>query len=126
MKKTVSALTLAFPFILISLLVLNLSLSGQDPTTVSPPLADSIKAIVSVSCMPCHSDAGGVFSKPKLNFDKWTEYTPDRQKERAAMMYTELNKGAMPPKSAREKSPEKIPTKEKLAVIKNWSEYLNK
>jgi hypothetical protein len=126
MKKPVITSAFAFPVILASLLLLNFSLFGQDPATVSPSVPDSINAIVSVSCMPCHSNAGGAFSRPKLNFDKWTEYSIEKQKERAAMMYSELNKGAMPPKSAREKSPEKIPNKDQIAVLKNWSEALNK
>ena len=37
-------------------------------------------------------------------------------------MYSEINKGDMPPKKAREKNPEKIPTKEQAAIIKKWSE----
>ncbi len=104
------------------LLCLCFSVSGQDKTTASPVLPDSINKIVSVSCMPCHSNDGGIFSRPKLNFEKWTEYTPAKQKERAAKMYSELNKGDMPPKAAREKSPEKIPTAEQIETIKRWSE----
>jgi hypothetical protein len=126
MKKPVSQLSFVFPAILALLLLFNFSLSGQNPTSVSPSLPDSINAIVSVSCMPCHSNNGGLFSRPKLNFDEWNQYTADRQKERATMIYSELNKGAMPPKSAREKFPEKIPTNVQVAVIKNWSETLNK
>jgi len=37
-------------------------------------------------------------------------------------MYSELSKGAMPPKAAREKSPEKIPTVEQIGTIKRLSE----
>jgi hypothetical protein len=126
MKKQVSKLSFVFPVMLASLLLFSFSLYGQDTTAVSTSLPDSIKTIVTVSCMPCHSDAGGAFSKPKLNFEKWTEYSIEKQKERATMIYSEIEKGAMPTKSARERSPEKIPTKEQLAIIKNWSESLNK
>ena len=37
-------------------------------------------------------------------------------------MFSELNKGAMPPKAARAKRPELIPTKEQVEIIKKWSE----
>ena len=37
-------------------------------------------------------------------------------------MYSELNKGEMPPKKAREKNPDLIPTKEQIEIIKKWSE----
>src|SRR5665647_2728476 len=117
MKKRASLSPFVFPVILASLLLFNFSLFGQDPSTVSPSLPDSINVIVSVSCMPCHSDAGGVFSRPKLNFEKWTQYSVEKQKERAAKIYSELGKGAMPPKAAREKSPEKIPTVEQIGTI---------
>jgi len=122
MKKPVFPSQFLYSFIVFSLFFLNFSLYGQDPSIVSPSLPDSINKIVSVSCMPCHSDAGGVFSRPKLNFEKWTQYSPEKQKERAAKMYSELSKGAMPPKAAREKSPEKIPTVEQIGTIKRWSE----
>ena len=61
-------------------------------------------------------------SKAKLNFTEWTNYSPEKQKEKAAKMFSELNKGAMPPKTAREKRPELIPTKEQVEIIKKWSE----
>ena len=61
-------------------------------------------------------------SKSKFNFTEWTKYSPEKQKEKAAKMYSEINKGAMPPKKAREKNPEKIPTKEQAEIIKKWSE----
>jgi cytochrome c5 len=122
MKNPLSPSQIVYSLIVFSLFILNFSLYGQDPSTVSPSLPDSINKIVSVSCMPCHSDAGGVFSRPKLNFEKWTQYSPEKQKERAAKIYSELGKGAMPPRGAREKSPEKVPTVEQTATIKRWSE----
>jgi hypothetical protein len=63
-------------------------------------------------------------SKTKLNFTEWTNYSPEKQKERAAKMYSEINKGAMPPKAAREKRPDLIPTNDQADIIKKWSESL--
>jgi len=89
---------------------------------VSSSLPDEVNKIITVSCVPCHTSEGGLMSKSKLNFTEWTKYTPEKQKEKAAKMYSEINKGDMPPKKAREKNPEKIPTKEQAAIIKKWSE----
>jgi hypothetical protein len=61
-------------------------------------------------------------SKTKLNFTEWTNYSPEKQKEKAAKIYSEINKGSMPPKMAREKRPETIPTKDQVEIIKKWSE----
>jgi hypothetical protein len=122
MKKSLFPTQYLFSFIVLCLVFLNTSLYGQDQSVVSPALPDSINKIVSVSCMPCHSDAGGAFSRPKLNFEKWTEYSPEKQKEKAAKIYSEVNEGSMPPKSSRERSPEKIPTVDQIGSIKSWSE----
>jgi hypothetical protein len=61
-------------------------------------------------------------SRTKLNFTEWTNYSPEKQKTKAAKMYEEINKGDMPPKKAREKRPETIPTKDQVEIIKKWSE----
>jgi hypothetical protein len=106
-------------------LILNCTLFGQETTTVSAPLPEYINRIVSVSCMPCHSDKGGMMSRTKLNFNEWTSYSPDKQKKRAETMYKELKKDAMPPKTARENNPDIIPTREQKEIIKAWADSLN-
>jgi hypothetical protein len=122
MKKSLFPSQFIYSIIVFSLFSLNLSLYGQDQPAVSPSLPDSINKIISLSCKPCHSDAGSVFSRPKLNFDQWTQYLPEKQKEKAAKIYSDINEGAMPPKASREKSPEKIPTAEQIGTIKRWFE----
>jgi hypothetical protein len=122
MKKTDTASLLCTGFLMIGLFVLGLPASGQDTLKVSAAIPADVNKIVSASCTPCHTSEGGLMSKSKLNLTEWAKYSPEKQKEKAAKMYTELNKGAMPPKSAREKRPELIPTKEQIEIIKNWSE----
>ena len=122
MKKLSFSMSYARQLIVAGLLFLCFSVSGQDPATVSPALSDSINTIATLSCMPCHSNAGGFFSKPKLNFEVWTQYSPEKQKELAGKVYSEINKGDMPPKASREKNPEKIPSVEQIGTIKRWSE----
>jgi hypothetical protein len=112
-------------FTLFIFLILSCSLFGQEASKASAPLPESINKIVSVNCMPCHSDKGGMMSRTKLNFSEWTSYSPDKQKKKAQTMYKELKKDAMPPKSARENNPDIIPTKEQIETIKAWAESLN-
>ncbi len=89
---------------------------------MSASLPDSINTIVTRSCMPCHSNDGGLMSKTKLNFSVWTDYSVDKQGERARKMYSELSENKMPPKKARESKPELIPTSAQVETIKKWSE----
>jgi mono/diheme cytochrome c family protein len=122
MKKNIIA-SLSIPgFFIIFLLILGLQAKGQDTSKTTSALPDEINKIVSVSCTPCHTSEGGLMSKAKLNLTEWNNYSPEKQKEKAAKMYAEINKGAMPPKMAREKKPETIPTKDQAEIIKKWSE----
>ena len=121
--KRINVAALLIPGSLVfGLILLNLPAAGQESLKSVTTLPDEVNNIVSVSCMPCHSSNGGLMSRAKLNFTEWTKYSTKKQKEKAAKMYSELNKGDMPPKIAREKKPETIPTKEQVEIIKKWSE----
>jgi hypothetical protein len=122
MKKATVSSSSILAFSIFALLLLSFPVIGQETSKVSTALPDSISKIVLVSCVPCHTSKGGLLSKGKLNFTEWTSYSPEKQKNRAEKMYSELKKGEMPPKSARQTRPEIIPTKEQIEIIKNWSE----
>lgn len=102
----------------------NMPVKGQDNVKLVASFPDDVDKIVSASCTPCHTDKGIFKAKSRLNFNSWEQYTPKKQKNRARKMFNELDKGKMPPKSAREKHPERIPTPEQVAVIKHWSETI--
>ena len=122
MKKIVFFSKL-FPIFLVSGLFLsNVRVIAQEAPKTGQPLPDEVDKIVTASCKSCHSSDGKLMAKSKLNFTVWTNYSPEKQKERAAKMYSELKKGAMPPKAARAKRPDLIPTKDQIEIIKKWSE----
>jgi mono/diheme cytochrome c family protein len=122
MKKTIIA-SLSVPgFLSLILLIIGLQAKGQDTSKTVSTLPDEVSKIVLASCVPCHTSEGGLMSRTKLNFSEWTNYAPEKQKEKAAKMYSEINKGDMPPKKAREQKPETIPTKDQIDIIKKWSE----
>jgi mono/diheme cytochrome c family protein len=122
MKKTVIGLLLVPGFLIFSLSFLSFRTRTQEASKTPASLPDEVKKIVSVSCVPCHTSDGGLMSRSKFNMNEWTNYSPEKQKAKAAKIYAEVNKGAMPPKSAREKNPELIPTSEQIAILKGWSE----
>ena len=122
MKKTAFTSLLIPGILVLGLFLLTSPVRGQEAGKTAQSLPDSVNKIVTFSCVPCHTSQGGLMSKAKLNFTEWDNYSPEKQKEKSAKMYSELNKGAMPPKAAREKRPEIIPTKEQIEIIKNWSE----
>lgn len=120
-KVTYSSFSLLF-LLLCGLFIADLSVMGQEPAKESAALPEEINIIVTASCMPCHTSKGGLLSRGKLNFTEWTKYSAATQKKKAAMMYSMLKKGAMPPKSARETNPDIIPTIAQIEIIKKWSE----
>jgi hypothetical protein len=122
MKKITVVSLLISGFLVLGLLLVNLRATAQDNSKAVTPIPDEVNKIVTASCTPCHTSEGGVMAKSKLNFTVWTNYSPEKQKEKAAKMYSELNKGDMPPKAARQKRPDLIPTKEQAEIIKKWSE----
>ena len=124
MKKAVRSILSVQLFFVIGLFLWNLPATGQETSKVSPALPDNISKIVSVSCVPCHTSTGGSMSRGALNLTDWDKYTPTKQKGKAEKMYSMVNKGAMPPKSARESRPGIVPTKEQKDAIKNWADSL--
>jgi hypothetical protein len=122
MKKTVIA-SLSVPGLLFIILLLScVPAKAQDTLKKISALPDEINSIITLSCTPCHTSEGGLMAKSKLNFTDWNNYSPEKQKEKAEKIYAEVNKGSMPPKMAREKRPESIPTKDQIEIIKKWSE----
>jgi hypothetical protein len=120
-SSKVSAFLMSGTFVL-GLFLFNITVKGQEALKTASAIPDEVSKIVMVSCVPCHTSQGGLMSKSKLNLTEWDKYSPGKQKEKAAKMYSEVNKGAMPPKKARESKPELIPTREQLEIIKKWSE----
>ena len=124
MKKTImititSTLLLAFMMI-----------TPVKAQTDSKPI-DSLKsvpvevfAIFKKSCIGCHSDPGKIKPLEKLNFSKWDELSAEKQAEKAKAMCDEVTKGEMPPKKAREKYPEAIPTADELKTLCDWMQSM--
>jgi hypothetical protein len=122
MKKITIVSFLKPAWFISMLLIVSFSAKAQDSSKLVASFPDSVNKIITASCTPCHTNDGGEMAKSKLNFSDWNKYSDTKQKQKATKMYSELNKGGMPPKSARQKHPELIPTADQIAVIKRWSE----
>jgi mono/diheme cytochrome c family protein len=124
MKKSTTPLLAVLLLVVTGLFLMNYSANGQETPKISTSLPDNISKIVSFSCVPCHTSTGGFMSKGALNLTEFANYTPKKQKQKAEKMFSMVNKGAMPPKSARETRPEIVPTQEQKDAIKKWADSL--
>lgn len=122
MKKTKLSSLLKSGIMISALIFIGLIANGQDAVKIDPSIPANVKVIVAASCTPCHTDEGGLMARSKLNLSVWGTYSPEKQKEKALRMYEQLDSGKMPPKKAREKNPELIPTPEQTSVIKEWAD----
>jgi len=124
MKKVIFSSALVFRISVFVLFLYTPCLKGQESGKPSAALPDDVNKIISASCVPCHTDKGGLMPKARLNFTDWTQYSTEKQKEKANLMSSVLEKDKMPPKDARENRPDIIPTKEQKQIIKKWAESL--
>lgn len=124
MKKT-GITIFALTGILIILAAFN---TAPDTTFSDPPknIPDSVWAVVEKSCYDCHSSDGNGMAKAKINFDKWDDYSSDKQVSKAQDICTELQKGKMPPSKHRKNNPETIPTDVEVARICTWVQQIGK
>jgi len=122
MKRFNQASFLIPAAIVAGLIFFNQRAATQDVLLTGTPIPEDVNKILTFSCTPCHSKDGGLMSKAKLNLTEWTNYSASKQKEKASKIYSEMKKGSMPPKMAREKKPETIPTQLQVEIIKKWSE----
>ena len=98
------------------------------PGTSSAPTAipDSVFAVFEKACITCHSNDGSGMAKGKLNFDKWDQYSPEKQAAKAADICKELSKSSMPPSGFRKNNPDLVPTDKEVTLICDWSKTLVK
>jgi hypothetical protein len=96
--------------------------SGQTEKEQQLSIPENVNTIFQIKCMSCHGNNGGRLPKSKLNFSRWTGYGASKQAEKASSICSAVRKGKMPPKSARESTPELIPTKEQTDLICIWAE----
>jgi hypothetical protein len=95
--------------------------SSKASSPAGPVIPDSVKVVLEKSCFPCHASPGKGMAMSKLNFDKWADYSPEKQANKAADMCEEMTKSKMPPSSFRKNNPDKVPTAQDISIICNWT-----
>lgn len=111
----------------VAILVILLNIrdaSGQTGKKEPIIIPEEIIKIFQTSCISCHGSDGGRLPKSRLNFSRWKSYGVEKEIEKASMICSQLRKGKMPPKPARESNPELIPGKEQIDLICKWAESL--
>lgn len=98
--------------------------SQKKAVTPNTDIPEDVMKVLSVSCMPCHSDNGSGSAKIVLNFSAWKELSPKKQVKRAASCCRAVTNGTMPPKSFVSKNPEAEIDAAKIEIICNWSRSL--
>lgn len=101
------------------LLVFYLIISSRTSPKVNIP--DQVDTILHRSCNPCHYDGGSHKALLKLNLSKWEDYSPNQREDKAEKICSELQDEDMPPQSARDKHPERIPTNDQVDAICKWT-----
>jgi mono/diheme cytochrome c family protein len=124
MKKLVHLKGMLSKLTILAMLLNIHNASGQTGKKEQIVIPDDIYKIFQISCISCHGNDGGRFPKSKLNFSRWDSYSAAKEAEKATLICTQVRKGKMPPKSARESIPEIIPTKEQIDLICKWVESL--
>jgi cytochrome c5 len=125
MKKLLLITGAAMMVVLVVSFVSMPSHAINDRASSSPSVAsaipDSVTKILEKCCYACHSEPGKGMALSKLNFDKWADYKPEKQADKAKDICKEVSKGAMPPKSFRHNNPDKVPAEAEVKIICNWA-----
>jgi mono/diheme cytochrome c family protein len=124
MKKLFHLKGILIQLTILAILININNASGQTGKKEQIAIPEDINKIFQTSCMTCHGNDGGRFPKSKLNFSRWNSYGVAKEIEKASMICSEVKKGKMPPRSARESNPELIPTKEQIDLICKWVETI--
>ena len=124
MKKSSIVITALF-----GVLILFAAFTGPAKSTLSDPpknIPDSVWTIIEKSCYDCHANDGNGMAKAKLNFDKWDDYSVDKQVSKALDICDEIQKGKMPPSKYRQNNPEAVPTDSDIAQVCDWVKKIGK
>ena len=123
MKKLQVLSSFVFLLILFFLMATQ-ETAGQQTGKSSQGMPDEINKIFTHSCTPCHTSKGGAIAKSSVNFDEWSNLTPEKQGTKAQKINKAVTSGYMPKKSAREKNPDIILTKEQKEMVQKWADSM--
>ncbi len=98
--------------------------TDSNPVDSLKSMPADVFAIIKKSCIGCHTEPGKIIPLEKLNFSKWDGLTAEKHAEKAKAMCDEVTQGKMPPKKAREKYPEAIPTADELKTLCDWMQSM--
>ena len=127
MKKIHFILLVMFVLSVAAILVISPSnaLSQKKISQTSYSIPDNVMDIFRNSCMGCHAEGGNGMAMSMVNFTIWDTYSLKKQAKKAKAICNAITKGAMPPLSVRDATPNKVPTSEQTDIICKWANSLN-
>jgi len=121
--KTIMKLSAATIGILLFTMVLNSRVSAQTVQQDKPeskPIPAEVQKITDRCCSPCHAEPGNGMALSRVNFSKWTDYSPTKQAMKAKAICGDASEGKMPPKKYQKNHPENVPTADEIKIICDW------
>ena len=121
-------------FILVAMFVLSVAavlsispskaVSQKKINSTGNSMPDSVKQVLSNSCIGCHADGGKGSAMYMWNFSVWDTYSAEKQSKKANAICNAITKGSMPPESVKKATPEKIPTAAQKEIVCKWAASL--
>jgi len=130
MKRIVLRFTALMPAAVLLLLLFSGSAGSVLNTPAGPAdkiaIPDSVMVVFEKACTGCHCDEGNGLAKGKLNFDKWSNLTPEKQVAKAQAICKTLKNNSMPPKKFRINNPDLVPVQSEVDRVCAWVATLQK
>jgi len=128
MKKThlVLVAVLALSITTVSMVISpSKAISQKKITQTSYTIPRNVMDIFRNSCINCHGESGNFSARSMVNFYVWDNYSEEKQLLKATAIINALTKETMPPASARNDTPQNIPTAERVVTVGIWANSLD-
>lgn len=100
-----------------------LAQAGQN-AGVNKAIPSEVMKVIDKGCADCHKLPGMKMALGALNLSDWGKYSTEKQAAKANTMCNFVTKGKMPPKSYKNKNPDKALTSDEIKVICDWAKSL--
>jgi hypothetical protein len=94
-------------------------------TQTSYTIPRNVMDIFRNSCIACHGESGNFSARSTMNFYVWDNYSAEKQLIKARAIINALTKETMPPASARNNTPQNIPTADRIVTVGIWANSLD-
>lgn len=112
---------------LITVILVNPSKAvSQKQKIYAAAIPDSVRAILTNSCLPCHTTGGKDIALAAWNLSAIDNYSTKKLAKKAKSIYKAIRDTTMPPAKYLAAHPDKLPTIAQTKIIYNWAKSLQK